>query len=66
MRYSNSRLHELCVEYIHSERDRILFYRRYADDIGLERLAEEFELSVSQVKRILKKHYFEVFMHIEN
>ena len=65
MMYSNSRLREICEDYIHSERDRKIFYRKYADKITLERLAEENELSVSQVKRIIKKHYFEVFRHFE-
>ena len=66
MIYSNSRLREICEDYIHSERDRKIFYRKFADDITLERLSEEFELSVSQVKRIIKKHYFEVFRHFED
>ena len=37
----------------------------WADDITLEKLAEDFDLSVSQVKRILKKHYFDVFCHFD-
>ena len=65
MEYTNSRLLEICEDYIHSERDRRVFYRKYADNITLERLAEENDLSVSQVKRIIKKHYFEVFRHFD-
>lgn len=65
MEYSNSRLREIVGEYVHSERDRQLFLRRYQDDITLERLAEEFDLSVTQVKRIIKKHYYTVFRHFE-
>ena len=52
MEYSNSRLREIVGEYVHSQRDRQLFVRRYQDDITLEQLAEEFDLSVTQVKRI--------------
>ena len=65
MEYSNSRLREIVGEYVHSERDRQLFVRRYQDDITLEQLAEEFDLSVTQVKRIIKKHYYTVFRHFE-
>ena len=66
MIYSNTRLREICEDYIHNERDRNMFYRKFGDGITLERLAEEYELSVSQVKRIIKKHYFEVFRHFED
>ena len=65
MDYSNRHLREIAEDYIHSERDRQIFCRKYCDKITLERLAEEFELSVSQVKRILKRHYFAVFRHLE-
>ena len=65
MEYSNSRLREIVGEYVHSQRDRQLFVRRYQDDITLEQLAEEFDLSVTQVKRIIKKHYYTVFRHFE-
>ena len=65
MEYSNSRLIEIVGEYVHDERDRKIFIRKYADNLTLERLAEEHELSVSQVKRILKKHYNEVFRHFD-
>lgn len=66
MRYSNSRLREIVGDFVHSERDRRIFLRKYEDDITLERIAEEEELSVSQIKRILKKHYIEVFRHFED
>ena len=64
MEYSNRRLREIVEDYIHDERDRQIFLRRFADNITIERLAEEHELSVSQIKRILKKHYYTVFMRI--
>ena len=66
MDYANSKLAEIVNEYIHSERDRQIFLRKFADDYTLERIAEEHSLSVSQVKRIIKKHYFTVFRHFEN
>lgn len=55
MEYTNSRIREIIAEYIHNERDRKVLERRLIDGITFERLAEECELSVSQVKRIVWK-----------
>ena len=55
MDYSNSRIAELIDEYIHSERDRKILKRRLIDGVCYEPLAEEFDLSVSQIKRIIYK-----------
>ena len=63
MEYSNSRLREIVGEYVHDERARRIMLRKYQDNATLERIAEEEELSVSQVKRIIKKHYYPVFRH---
>lgn len=63
MEYSNSHLREIVGEYVHDERARRIMLRKYQDNITLERIAEEEDLSVSQVKRIIKKHYYEVFRH---
>lgn len=65
MEYSNSRVREIIAEYIHNQRDRDLVSRRLIDGIVMERLAEEFELSVSQVKRIVWKNSEIVFRHLE-
>lgn len=59
--YSNSRLREIVEEYIHNERDRKILIRKYCDSLTFERLAEEFDISVSQVKRIIYKHSFTIF-----
>ena len=53
--YTNSHIEHLIDEYIHSERDRAIMKRRLIDGICFEPLAEEFDLSVSQVKRIVYK-----------
>lgn len=53
--YSNSGMILLIDEYIHSERDRKILKRRLIDGITYEGLAEEFDLSVTQVKRIVYK-----------
>ena len=65
MEYTNSRLREIVGEFVHDERARKILIRKYADNITIERIAEETELSVSQVKRIIKKHYHEVFRHFD-
>lgn len=53
---SNTEIINLINEYIHSERDRKLMRRRYVDGICFEPLAEEFELSTIQTKRIVSKN----------
>ena len=54
--YTNSDIETIINEYIHKERDRNLLKRRYMDGITHEKLAEEFNLSVKQVKNIIYKH----------
>ena len=65
MEYSNSRIREIIGEYIHDEKHRMLMVRRMIDNITIERLAEEFELSVSQVKRIIWKDSEIIFRHLK-
>lgn len=43
-------------EYVFSERDRNILKRKWLDGITFEALAEEFDLSDRQVKRIVYKH----------
>ena len=64
MDYTNSRIRELIAEYIHSERDRKILERRLIDGITFEKLAEENDLSVSQVKRIIMKNAEALFRHV--
>lgn len=59
--YTNSDIGMAIENLIHSERDRLILKRRYIDGIRLEPLAEEFGLSVSQIKRILYKHEKTIF-----
>lgn len=51
--YTNSQIEHLIGEHIHNERDRKILKRRLVDGVCFEPLAEEFDLSVSQVKRIV-------------
>lgn len=55
MTYTNSQITRLIDEMIHSERDRAILKRRLIDGICFEPLAEEFDLSVVQVRRIVYK-----------
>ncbi len=64
MNYTNSQIRELIAECIHSERDRKILERRLIDGITFERLAEEFDMSVSQMKRIIQKNSRTLFRHI--
>lgn len=52
---SNSAIDRLINEWIHNERDRAILKRRLIDGVCYEPLAEEFDLSVRQVKNIVYK-----------
>lgn len=53
---SNTQLISLIDEWIKSERDRGIMKRRLIDGITIERLAEEYDLSVKQAHRITIKY----------
>lgn len=53
---SRSEIEHLIDEYVLSERDRAIVKRRWLDGICFEPLAEEFDLSVRQTKRIVYKY----------
>ena len=55
MEYRNSQIEFAIAEFIHSERDRSILRRRLIDGITFERLAEEQEMSVRQIKNIVYK-----------
>lgn len=66
MEYKNSEIEKIIDEYIHNQRNRALLKRRYIDGITLEKLAEEFDLSVRQVKNIIYGNEDVIFKHLEN
>lgn len=51
-------------EYIFSARDRAVLKRRLIDGICFEPLAEEFDMSVRQIKDIVYKGQDKVFRHL--
>ena len=62
---SNPQLEALIDEWIRGERNRKLLKRRLIDEICYEPLAEEFDLSVAQVKNIVYKEQDKLFLKIE-
>jgi hypothetical protein len=59
-----SKIEFLIDEWIFSERDRMILKRRLLDGICYEPLAEEFDLSVRQVKKIVYKSQERIFRHV--
>ena len=60
----NSKLAYLIDEYIKSERDRAILKRRLIDGICYEPLAEEFNMSVRQIKNIVYKGQDKLFRRL--
>lgn len=64
MDYANSQMTALIDEWIHSERDRKMLKRRLIDGVCFEPLAEEFDMSTRQVKRIVYAAQIILFTHL--
>ena len=62
---SRSEVGHLIDEWIFSERDRAILKRRLLDGICYEPLAEEFELSIRQVKNIVYRSKDKIFKHVK-
>jgi len=62
---TNSEIADAIDEYVRGERARAILKRRLIDEICYEPLAEEFDISVAQLKRILYKAQNQLFKHIE-
>lgn len=62
---SNSELSALIDEWVKGERDRSILKRRLIDCVCFEPLAEEFNLSVRQVKSIVNKNENIIFKRIK-
>lgn len=55
---------ELIDEWVMNSRDREVIRKRLIDGVFFEPLAEQFDLSVRQVKRIVYKAEEQIFKHI--
>lgn len=62
--YTNSQICALIDEHIHSDRDRRILKRRLCDGIVYEALAEEFDMSDSQIRRIIYKLQDKLFRYL--
>lgn len=61
MELSRTQWEILIDEWVFSERDRAILKRRLLDGITFEKLAEEFDLSIRQVKNIVYKQQQRLF-----
>ena len=62
--YSSTELNTAIDEWILNEKHRAILKRRLIDGICFEPLAEEFDMSPRQVKRIVYKSQEVLFRHI--
>lgn len=60
----NTEISQAIDRYVRGERARAILKRRLIDEICYEPLAEEFDISVSQLKRILYKSQEQLFNHL--
>ena len=60
----NSEIERLIDEWVHHERNRAILKRRLLDGITFEKLAEEFDMSVRQIKTITYKSEDKLFRHL--
>lgn len=61
----NYEIAEAIDRYVRGEKARQILKRRLIDEICYEPLAEEFDLSVAQIKRIIYKSQSQLFSHLE-
>lgn len=63
--YSRTEITEAIDEWILNEKHRAILKRRLIDGICFEPLAEEFDMSVAQIKRIVYKTSDKLFRHLK-
>ena len=64
--YTNTKIKDIIDDYVHKERDRLILKRRFVDGICFEPLSEEFGLSVTQTKNIVRKYEYRIFSHLKD
>ena len=60
---SRDEIENLITQWVLNERNRRIMHRRFIDGVRFEKLAEEFELSVTQVKNIVYKNRTRILQH---
>lgn len=63
--YSRTEITDTIDEWILNEKYRAILKRRLIDGICYEPLAEEFDMSVTQIKRIVYKGQEKIFKHLK-
>ncbi len=63
--YTNSEIALIIDEHIHSDRDRQILKSRLIDGMTYEKIAEKYDLSDRQVKRIIYKRQSIVFKNLK-
>ena len=64
--YTNSQIENIIDEYIHSDRDRGILKSRFIDGLTYEKIAEKYDLSVRQVKRLIYNKQDLIFKHLDD
>ena len=64
MEYTNTQIRTLIDEYIHSQRDRKMLYRRLVDGATFEILSMEFVMSERQIRTIVHRNEEILFRHL--
>ena len=63
--YKNSEMFNLIDEWIHSARDRRIMKDRLINGVSVEAIAEKYDVSVSQARRIVDNNKIILFSHLE-
>lgn len=64
--YTNTEMFNLIDDYIHVARDRRVMKDRLINGLGMEALAEKYEVSASQMKRIVDRNQETLFRLLES
>lgn len=63
--YTNTEMFNLIDDYIHNARDRRIMKDRLINGASIEYLAERYDVSVSQLKRIINQHQEMLFSRLK-
>lgn len=63
--YTNTEMFNLIDDYIHHARDRRVMKDRLINGYGIEALAEKYDVSATQMKRIIEKNQEILFRHLK-
>ena len=63
--YTNTEMFNLIDDYIHNARDRRIMKDRLINGSSIEYIAEKYDVSVSQLKRIINQNQEMLFSHLK-